>query len=144
MSPGKLDRKTLRRHLASLHAALAQLRAHAGRPVTLLQTDLDELWTVERGLQLCAQNALDIATHIAASAGRDVPDYASAFDALVAVGVLDPGFAARFRAIAGFRNLLVHGYIEVDIPRLHQLLNQRLDDFAEFAAKITDHLDRAG
>jgi uncharacterized protein YutE (UPF0331/DUF86 family) len=48
----------------------------------------------------------------------------------------------RFRAIAGFRNLLVHGYIEVDIPRLHQLLNQRLDDFAEFAAKITAHLDR--
>ena len=143
MSPGKLDTQTLRRHLASLHAALAQLRSHAGRPVTLLQTDLDELWTVEHGLQLCAQNALDLATHIAASAGRDVPDYASALDALAAIGVLDQVFAARFRAIAGFRNLLVHGYIEVDIPRLHQLLNQRLDDFAEFAAKITVYLDRA-
>ena len=58
------------------------------------------------------------------------------------LGVLDPDFVARFRAIAGFRDLLVHGYIEVDIPRLHQLLNQRLDDFAEFAAKITAHLDR--
>jgi uncharacterized protein YutE (UPF0331/DUF86 family) len=110
--------------------------------VTLLQTDLDELWTVEHGLQLCAQNALDSATHIAASAGRDVPDYASALDALAAIGVLDPVFSARFRPIAGLRNLLVHGYIEVDIPRVHQLLNQRLDDFAEFAAKITSYLDR--
>ena len=144
MSPGKLDKKTLRRHLASLDAALAQLRGHAGRPVTLLQTDLDELWTVEHGLQLCAQNALDLATHIAASAGRDVPDYASALDALSAIGVLDPAFVAHFRSIAGFRNLLVHGYIEVDIPKLHRLLNKGLDDFAEFAAKITAYLDRAG
>jgi uncharacterized protein YutE (UPF0331/DUF86 family) len=140
MSPGKLDDQTVRRHLASLQMALSQLRGHAGRTLALLQTDLDELWTVERGLQLCAQNALDIATHIAASAGRDVPDYASAFDALSAIGVLDPDFVARFRAIAGFRNLLVHGYIEVDVPRVHQLLNQRLDDFAEFAAKITDYV----
>jgi uncharacterized protein YutE (UPF0331/DUF86 family) len=69
MSPGKLDAQTLRR-----------------RPVTLLQTDLDELWTVEHGLQLCAQNALDLATHIAASAGRDVPDYASALDSLAPTG----------------------------------------------------------
>ena len=144
MSPGKIDTQTVRRHLAGLHTALAQLRRHAGRPVALLQTDLDELWTVERGLQLCAQNALDLATHIAASAGRDVPDYASAFDALAAVGVLDSVFASRFRAMAGFRNLLVHGYIEVDVPRVHQLLNQRLDDFAEFAARISDYLDRVG
>jgi uncharacterized protein YutE (UPF0331/DUF86 family) len=144
MSPGEIDTKTLRRHLASLQAALAQLRGHAGRPVTLLQTDLDELWTVEHGLQLCAQNALDIATHIAASAGRDVPDYASAIDALAAIGVLDPDFAVRFRAIAGLRNLLVHGYIEVDIHRLHQVLNRGLDDFADLAAKISAYLDRAG
>jgi uncharacterized protein YutE (UPF0331/DUF86 family) len=144
MSPGKLDTQTLRRHLASLHAALTQLRRHAGRPVILLQTDLDELWTVEHGLQLCSQNALDLATHIAAGAGRDVADYASALDALAALGVLEPDFAARFRAIAGFRNLLVHGYVNIDIPRLHQLLNQRLDDFAAFAAKITAYLDRVG
>ena len=144
MSPGKHDTQTQRRHLAALQAALAQLRGHTGRPVAFLLNDLDELWAVEHGLQLCAQNALDLATHIAASAGRDVPDYASAFDALSAVGVLDQDFAARFRAIAGFRNVLVHGYIEVDVPRLHQLLNQRLDDFAEFAAKISAYLDRAG
>jgi len=36
------------------------------------------------------------------------------------------------------------GYIEVDVPRLHQLLNQRLDDFTEFAAKIAAYLYRAG
>ncbi len=48
MSPGELDPKILRRHLASLQTALAQLCGHAGRPATLLQTDLDELWARSR------------------------------------------------------------------------------------------------
>jgi uncharacterized protein YutE (UPF0331/DUF86 family) len=101
---------------------------------------MDEVWIVERGLQLAAQNALDLATHIAASSGSDVPDYASAIDVLGRLGVLDVSFAARFRAVAGLRNRLVHGYLEVDKVRLHGLLNERLDDFVEFAARVRAHL----
>ncbi len=65
---------------------------------------------MERGLQLCAQNALDVAAHLAASTGHDVPDYASAVDRLGEMGILPPDFAARFRAVAGFRNVVVHAY----------------------------------
>ena len=52
---------------------------------------LGERWTVERGLQLCAQSALDIATHLAASTGRDAPDHASAIDVLGEIGGLPVG-----------------------------------------------------
>src|SRR5262249_51586236 len=95
---------------------------------------------VERGLQLCTQSALDIATHLAASAGRDAPDYASASDVLGELGVLPPAFAYRFRGIAGFRNVLVHGYLGVDPARLHQMLNAGLDDFVEFARHVEAYL----
>jgi uncharacterized protein YutE (UPF0331/DUF86 family) len=95
---------------------------------------------VERGLQLCAQNALDIATHVAASAGRDVADYGSAIDRLAELGVLPRDFAARFRAIAGFRNVIVHGYLDVDVAAVHRLLNERLDDFSEFARLVDRYL----
>ena len=95
---------------------------------------------VERGLQLCAQNALDIATHLAASGGRDAPDYASAIDALGELGVLPAEFALRFRGIAGFRNILVHGYLGVDLSRMHQVLNSGLDDFADFARFIEGYI----
>jgi uncharacterized protein YutE (UPF0331/DUF86 family) len=119
----------------ALDAALQTLRRHAGRPIAALD-ELDERWAVERGLQLCAQNALDVATHLAATAGRDAPDYASAIDELARLGVLPTEFAARFRAIAGFRNILVHGYLAVDVVRLYGVLNQHLDDFVEFARHI--------
>jgi uncharacterized protein YutE (UPF0331/DUF86 family) len=116
------------------------LRRHAGQAIERLRDDVDERWTVERGLQLCAQNCLDVATHLAASAGRDAPDYVSALDALGPLGVLPPEFVRRFRGIAGFRNVVVHGYLAVDPAVLHRLLNERLDDFAEFARHVERYL----
>jgi uncharacterized protein YutE (UPF0331/DUF86 family) len=142
MSPGQLDEALVRRHLLALDAALTHLRRHAGRPLADLERDLDEVWVVEHGLQLCAQNVLDIATHVAAAAGRDAPDYAAAIDALGELGVVPPEFAARIRALAGLRNLLVHGYLAVDLTRLHALLNERLADLAEFARHVQGYLER--
>lgn len=138
MSPGALDETVVRRHLVALREAVEELRRHQGRSPEELAGDLAELWAVERGLQVCAQNALDIATHVVASQGKDVPDYASAIDALVPIGVLPREFASRFRAVAGFRNVLVHGYLAVDVRQVHTVLEERLDDFLELA----DHVER--
>jgi uncharacterized protein YutE (UPF0331/DUF86 family) len=139
MSPGPLDPTLVRRHLLALDRAVQQLRRHAGRPAEALK-DLDETWAIERGLQVCVQNCLDVATHLAAAAGRDVPDYASALDLLANLGVLPPDFAARFRGIAGFRNVLVHGYLEVDTALVHRVLNERLEDFERFAKLVEARL----
>jgi len=136
MSPGQPDLAVVRRHLLALDEAVQHLRRHAGRPLSLLQSDPDERWAVERGLQLCAQNVLDIATHLTASAGRDAPDYATAIDVLGELGILPAEFAVRLRAIAGFRNVLVHGYLSVDVSLMHRLLNAGLNDFVDFARFI--------
>lgn len=143
MTPNELDLALVRRHLLALDEALQILRRHRGRSVDELAEHHEELWMVERGLQLCAQNALDVATHIAASAGRDVPDYASAIDRLGELGVLPRDFAARFRSVAGFRNVIVHGYLEVDVGLVHRLLEERLEDFAEFARGVDRYLSRS-
>lgn len=140
MGPGEIDAQIIRRHLAALRESLEVLAARSGVSLEELGTDTELLWVVERGLQLCAQNALDIATHIAASRGRDVPDYASAIDELGRLGVLDRDFVQEFRNVAGFRNVLVHGYVEVDLGLLHTLLHKRLGDFDSFAASVETYL----
>jgi len=141
MSPGEIDAQVIRRHLTDLRESLEVLGARSGLSRDELDSDTELLWVVERGLQLCAQNALDIATHIAASQGRDVPDYASAIDELGRLGVLDREFAREFRNIAGFRNILVHGYLDVDLEVLHRLLSQRLGDFESFAAQVETFIE---
>lgn len=109
----------------------------------MLRADMDLRWTVEHGLQLCAQNAIDIATHLATTAGLDASDYASAIDRLTGMNVLPSAFGTRFRQIAGFRNVLVHDYIEVDLEVVCTVLAERLDEFREFARLVERHLDES-
>lgn len=71
MAPGRVDRRVVQRHLIALREAVSRLRRHAGVAVPSLRADRDRLWTIERGLQLAAQNALDIASHINSAVGQD-------------------------------------------------------------------------
>ena len=136
MGPGQIDVQIIRRHLAAIRESLQVLATHRGVSFDELDADTEERWIVERGLQLCSQNALDVATHIAASRGRDVPDYASAIDELGRLGVLNREFASEFRNVAGFRNVLVHGYLDVDLNVLCSLVNERLGAFEAFAIQV--------
>ena len=143
MTPGRVDSTVVRRHLFALQSAVQTLATHRDVSIDELKSNRDRLWAIERGLQLVAQNAIDIATHLAAAAGFDSSDYATAIDRLAALGILSPEFISRFRGIAGFRNVLVHGYLELDLSVLHQLLTTRLQDFTTFAQSIEDYLGRA-
>ena len=71
----------------------------------------------------------------------DVPNYGTAIDRLADIGVLTTAFAGRFRDVAGFRNVIVHGYLDVDPEIVHQVLNERLHDFGEFAGAVSRYLD---
>jgi uncharacterized protein YutE (UPF0331/DUF86 family) len=141
MTPGRADAAVVRRHLAALDEALQGLRPHQQCSIEQLRTNRDLRWVVERGLHLAAQNVLDISTHVAASLGHDVADYAAAVDRLGDAEILPRAFAQRFRSVAGFRNVVVHGYLEIDLNVLHRILQTGLDDFVEFAEHVSRHLD---
>lgn len=141
MTRGKVDAEVVRRHLLSLADALRTLDAHRGKPLEALHVT-EQRWIVERGLQLAVQNALDVATHLVASAGADAADYASAIDELGRLGALPPSFATQLRPIAGFRNVLVHGYLAVDVSIVHRVLNERLGDLREFAEHVERWLEK--
>ena len=136
VSPGRADMPVVRRHLAALRSALPILHRHAGVSPQALNADPERRWSVERGLQICAQNTLDVATHLASTLGLDTSDYASAIDRLVESEVLPAEFGARFRAVAGFRNILVHGYLDVDLEIVADAVNRHLGDFEEFARHV--------
>ena len=141
MTQGLPDPEVIRRHLAALREALGHLSAYSGRTAADLRADAALRWTVERGLQLCAQNALDIATHIAAASGLDSPDYATAIDRLGELAVLPADFAARLRPLAGFRNVLVHGYLQVDLAVVERVLREELGNLAAFAVHVDKYIE---
>lgn len=142
MTLGRVDPVVLRRHLAALREAMAGLRKHTGHTTQELAANTDLRWMIERGLQLCAQNVLDIATHITSAAGLDSADYASAIDRLAELQVVSIDFAGRLRGIAGFRNVLVHGYLRVDLEIVQTILSARLPELEQFARDVERWLEK--
>ncbi len=76
----------------------------------------------------------------AAGAGRDAADYAAAIDRLAELGVIPADFSTRLRRIAGFRNVLVHGYLELDLAIVEGVLRDGLADVERFGGYIDDFL----
>ena len=142
MTSGQPDHEVVHRHLAALREALRHLRKHGVRSADELRTDADLRWIVERGLQLCVQNALDIATHLSAASRMDTPDYATAIDRLAELAVVPADFALRLRRIAGFRNVLVHGYLQVDLRIVEGVLGSGLQDLELFGQHVERYLSK--
>lgn len=136
-----VDAERVRRRLAELDRRLASLRRlhQLGRARYLADPDVRTL--AERHLQIALQAALDIALHIAAEdAGRTPEDYGDAFVLLGELGVLEPGLASRLRGPAGMRNVLVHGYADLDEALVWAALED-LGDLEALAQQVSAAID---
>ena len=76
-------------------------------------------------LQLQAQALIYMAQRAAALMGEPTQSYAEAGAALARRGVFSPEDLRLYRAVVGFRNVLVHGYISVDTLRISRILAGR-------------------
>ena len=46
----------------------------------------------------------------------------------------------RIKAMTGLRNILIHEYLRVDVPKLYSYLRNRLGDFTEFMSYTQKYL----
>jgi uncharacterized protein YutE (UPF0331/DUF86 family) len=74
---------------------------------------------------LQAQVLIDMVQRAAALMGEPTQSYAEAGAALARRGVFSPEDLRLYRAVVGFRNVLVHGYTSVDTLRISQILAGR-------------------
>jgi uncharacterized protein YutE (UPF0331/DUF86 family) len=67
--------------------------------------------------------------------------FAEVFEELGRAGYLSQDLAASLASLARFRNLLVHGYAEVDDDRVVEILTgKHLQNLVRFRVELTDHL----
>ena len=96
----------------------------------------------ERHAQLLGQACADIALHILAGTGAAAPEtYAEALTALAASRVIPTPLGARLASAVRLRNILVHGYLDIDHGRLFDELDW-IEQTEEFAAAIENWLER--
>lgn len=133
------DAALVAKKLSQIETCLADLRRLA-RPAEL-ETDIRERRFVEHTLQIAIQAALDVASHIVSDERLGEPQTnRDLFDLLAKAGWIEARLAEPLKNMAGFRNILVHGYAEVDLAIVRSVLASHLDDLATFVATIRPRL----
>lgn len=133
------DEELIRKKLAFIESCVHELRTMAR--VDLIAHDVREERFVEHTLQLAIHAALDIASHIVSDERLGEPaTNQELFSLLARRGWTSPAQVGTLRAIAGFRNILVHGYTDVDRAVVRDVVEHRLDDLLAFVAGIRTRL----
>lgn len=125
-----LDTKKLIVRIQSLRSNLGQVNSltHASDDATILN-DWRLLGALKWHLLLAIEDAFSLCQQVVASIGRAAPSsYAECFEALHQLGVIDQPLSERLRAMARFRNLLLHRYWEVDDRRVLEIARNEIAD----------------
>jgi uncharacterized protein YutE (UPF0331/DUF86 family) len=122
----------LQRHLDHLH----HLRPRV-TDAKVLRDDLSLHNDVQFSLLAVCQLAIHIAAELSARRGLRFDDYTGAVGNLSAFAEVPPEVVHELRSLPGFRNVLIHEYVALDLERAIEALG-RLDTIARFAAAVRD------
>jgi uncharacterized protein YutE (UPF0331/DUF86 family) len=133
------DPDLVEKRLAFIETCVHELETLA-RPERIGQ-DVREERFVAHTLQLAIQAALDVASHIVSDQRLGEPaTNRELFRLLRRAGWLPEAIAGRCAAMVGLRNILVHGYLEVDPRILRDVVQRRLGDLLAFVTAIRPRL----
>jgi uncharacterized protein YutE (UPF0331/DUF86 family) len=122
----------LRRHLDHLRV----LRPRVQDPAQL-ETDLSLHNDVLFSLLVVAQAVIDIAGELASRRGIRFQDYAGAVKALRQVEGVPPDLVELLVPLPGFRNVLIHEYVDLDYVRVLEALDN-LEPIERFIAAVAE------
>lgn len=124
-----LHPEVIRKRLQKLDENLAILDHLRRYPLDSFVKDPEHYGSAERFLQLAIEAVNDMASHVIAERGfgevnasRDLPRL------FRAQGLIDEKLEQCWIRMIGFRNILVHNYLDVDRKIVHEVLRDSLGD----------------
>ena len=137
-----LKPESINQRLKELDEIVQELNKYRNIDREALSGDLSQRWIVERGLIAAASIILEIADHILAGHfGIYVETYEENLEALQENDVISAELYQQIKGLGGFRNILVHGYLGIDIDQVFDNFQKGLEVFPAFAQEILAWLD---
>jgi uncharacterized protein YutE (UPF0331/DUF86 family) len=128
-----VDTEIFSRRLDALDDYLARLRRLGEAPESeyLEEPGIHDL--AARYLHLAVEAAIDLGNHWIADRGLRTPDTnRDTFSVLEEAGEIEPALAERMRGWAGFRNVLVHEYVNIDHRIAYAAIRDELGDLEAY------------
>jgi uncharacterized protein YutE (UPF0331/DUF86 family) len=134
-----VDRELLAERAASVQRHLARVADHLPSDAAGLTPLSSATDTVVLHLWQAVQIVIDLAVSTCVRLGLgSPPTYGDAFRQLATAGVLDPALADRLARAAGFRNLIVHAYADLDLRLVHVIASAGPADLRAFLIALRD------
>ena len=98
----------------------------------------------ERHLQVAIQACIDIANHLVSALGLERPkeETAEVFVTLSKENIIPANFVGTLDKIVGYRNVVVHDYLELDRNITYDNIQYHLLDLSKFAKYIEQFLEK--
>lgn len=133
-----VDLGVLTAKLHDLVERIDRVRAHRPATAASLAADQDLLDLVSFNLMLAVQLCLDVASHLIGDEGwAPAVTAADAFRRLFEHGVISPSTAEVLGKAVGLRNVVAHGYADVDPEQIFRAAEQDLGDLEQFSREVS-------
>jgi uncharacterized protein YutE (UPF0331/DUF86 family) len=131
------DEKGILDHLRELNESLKDWERYQSISLEELHTDRDKRNMILHAMLISIQSVIDIANHIIADEGFRKPStYRESFEILYEEGLIPKNLSDKLSDLAGFRNILVHIYLRLDIDAIYEVLQQDLVVLKEFERAV--------
>ncbi|HHF55860.1 MAG TPA: DUF86 domain-containing protein [Thermoplasmatales archaeon] len=118
------------------------LKSYKNYSLEEIEKDYTLRGAIERYLQVAIECCLDIGEMIISFERLKKPEtYREIIEILGKANILPEDFARKFIEAVKFRNILVHMYADIDVKIIHEILQEKIDDFNEFAKYIARYLE---
>jgi uncharacterized protein YutE (UPF0331/DUF86 family) len=106
-----------------------------------LRKDRDKRNMILHAMLVSIQAAIDISSHLISQNGLKRPaTYRETFDLLGQAGIISEELAAELSDLAGFRNVLVHIYWDLNLDEIYSILQNDLKTLRSFRDEIKELL----
>ncbi len=100
---------------------------------------MESHYTIERILELLVITSSDLIFHLLSQKENLVSSsYSSAFLRAGELGIINNELANSLAKAAGMRNILVHGYEEIDYKLVYKSIKQAIEDFGKFLVETRE------
>jgi uncharacterized protein YutE (UPF0331/DUF86 family) len=137
-----LDAAVLAERAAAVRRHLRRVEDRLPEDPADLEPMSDAADAVVLHLWQAVQIVIDLAVSACVGMGLgSPPTYGDAFRMLAEHGVVDEALAGRLARAAGFRNVVVHAYADLDLAHVHRAATHGSGDLLAFLATLRDHLE---
>lgn len=127
-----------------IERCIKQIRVYYALPAEMpFEADYFKQDAIAVNLQRACEQCIDLANHAIRVRKLGLPkESKESFRMLAQNGIIPRDLAADLEHMVGFRNILVHEYQNLDIRLLIDVIENHLDDLADFTNFIAQELIR--